>query len=120
MSIEKILISVLPSDAIWHRLRLKFQDHDVENDDLGSNIWDLRLQPMLVDDVVYVWGRDGWLGGYHHAILSLERNEDETLVLYATRGDHAECMPLTMLTKLVDVFIQDCMDAREHDSEDSE
>jgi len=115
---EKILISELPSDAVWLRLRDKFKEFDVEAASEDENVYDLRDHEDIMDDEVFYWGRDGWSSGFWHARLYLERQPaTKALLVYAERGENDDCMTLLTLRKLLLTFMHDCMDAREHDPE---
>ena len=113
--IERILISELPSDAVWRQLRLKFVEFDVEEESEDDNVYDLRQDDDMLKDVVLFWGRDGWSNGYWQARITLTRcPERKTLLVYATRGDHPDCMPLMAIRKMLLLFMSSCMSAREH------
>jgi hypothetical protein len=112
---ERILISELPSDAIWRKLRLKFREHDVEQDSEDDNVYDLREHDNMLEDEVFFWGRDGWAGNFWHARIYLERHKTQgTLLVYAERGDNKDCMQLLPFRRMLLSFMSDCMSAREH------
>jgi hypothetical protein len=123
--IERILISELPSDAVWLRLRDKFKLYDVEEDSEDDNVYDLRAHDDFMEDEVLFWGRDGWPEGFWHARLTLERHPTrDTLLVYAERGDHPEAIQLTHSRRRILEFMSEHMDAHEHlgggDDEDSQ
>jgi hypothetical protein len=109
---EKILITELPTDAIWRRLRDKFRAYDVEADSEEENVYDLREADILEEDIVYFWGRDGWSDGFWHARIYLERSPaTKNLVVYAERGAIGDCLPLLPLRRRLMLFMEDCMTA---------
>ncbi len=114
---KKLLITVLPDDAVWRRLRDKFREYDVEADSEDENIYDLRAHDVITDDEVYVWGRDGWSNGWWHGRLFLERANNGQITVMAEQGTSPDCMSLLALRKKLLLFMDDCMHARSLDQE---
>ena len=118
---EKLLITMLPSDAVWLRLREKFKTYDIEEDSTDEHVYDLRSyeDSPITDDYVLFWGRDGWENGTWHAKLTLER-KDGGLLFFAERGSDAECMPLMAVRRRLLSFMSDCMHAHSHNPQDGD
>lgn len=96
---ENMILYSPYSDELWDALRSAAQKYDVEGGSSSSYIFEDRDS----QDLILVWGRDGFEGGFLHGYIAKSRRDvfsDESCVrIY--RHPNSNSMALWALWKLV-------------------
>jgi len=111
MDTEHMILFSTISPQSWKSIKQLSNTFDVEEQDSPEHIFDVRAGEDVLEDRIFVWGRDGWRGGYYHAIVWVETAPTPgELRIRITRGSHPKSMPLDGARRMLVPILKHCLE----------
>lgn len=111
MPAERLQVMKDVDDTMWNRIKTACAFFDVEEKSNPENIWDVR-DYGTEDDVIFLWGRDGWRDGFWHARIVREDTD-----VWMERGPSEKSNPLTQSRKRFVNIVQPLLTPAESNDE---